>query len=80
MSLTRGDLETMADDAADEIARLTTKVVRLTNELAELRQAVWDACIALGFDSDGDATPGALVSPPLGELLLEVVGDAMGWH
>jgi predicted nucleic acid-binding Zn-ribbon protein len=34
------DAETMADDAADEIARLTTKVVRLTNELAEARAEV----------------------------------------
>jgi len=38
-------------------------------ELAELRQAVWEARAILGFDNDGDPTPDALTFPTLAVLV-----------
>ena len=39
------------------------------DQLAELRQAVWDAYGVLGFDQDGDATPDHLAYPALPDFV-----------
>lgn len=58
------------DDPAGALAALV-ECVRKAAELAELRQAVWDAYGILGFDQDGDTTPDHLVAPPLPVFLRE---------
>jgi len=50
-------------------------VLAAVAELAELRQAVWDAYGILGFDQDGDDTPDALAHPPLADFLREFATD-----
>lgn len=40
-----------------------------------LKQALWDIYAALGFDTEGDPTPAALVHPPLEVLVLEAAQD-----
>ena len=39
-------------------------------EIERLRQGIWDACIALGMDTDGNDTPRHLVYPPLADLIV----------
>lgn len=41
------------------MARMLT---RSADEVARLRQGIWDACTILGMDTDGDTTPAALTS------------------
>jgi len=54
----------MSDDTPIPPERKSPEV-----QLAELRQAVWDAYGILGFDQDGDKTPDHLVYPPLPDFL-----------
>lgn len=68
------------DAADDEILRLNDDL-RATEDAAEiaeeevkrLRQGIWEAYAALGFDTDGQATPEALVS----DIVALIVNAAM---
>lgn len=42
----------------------------VADEIERLRQGIWDACIALGMDTDGNDTPRHLVFPPLADLIV----------
>lgn len=43
----------------------------LKAEVERLRQGIWDACIILGKDHDGNDSPRHLVSPHLADLIVE---------
>lgn len=55
--------------------RLGAEAVTDSDEIAPLRQAIWDAYGILGFDRDGDPTPDALVYPSLGDLIRQAATE-----
>lgn len=42
-----------------------------STEIERLRQGIWQACIALGMDTDGNDTPRHLTYPHLADLIVE---------
>lgn len=65
----RESLQSVVDRQADDITRLTDDLNAMEDaaheaeaEVKRLRQGIWDAYAELGFDTDGSATPDALVS------------------
>jgi hypothetical protein len=56
-------------DNADEVTRLRAEVERVRernqaawDEIRKVRQGLWDTWEALGYDTDGDTGPGALIA------------------
>ena len=45
-----------------ELTQALAEIARLTAERDALAQGIWDARAALGFDNDGDRTPGASIA------------------
>lgn len=60
-------------------AEFTKHAVTL-GELAEVKQAAWDAYKILGFDTDGDETPHALTYPPFPEFVRQFATEARRDH
>lgn len=56
-------------DADEDDPAMDTEIA-LLDEIERLRQGIWDACIALGMDTDGNDTPRHLVYPPLADLIV----------
>lgn len=53
-------------------------IEKLRAECVRLRQGLWDCYAAMGADTDGDATPDALVFPHLSRLVLSAAKELMG--
>lgn len=49
---------------------MVERISELEAENERLRQSIWDACIALGMDSDGNDTPRHLVFPSVADLIV----------
>lgn len=47
----------------------------LNTEVLRLRQGLWDIYATLGFDTDGDPTPRALVYPDIVTLVLDAAKE-----
>lgn len=44
---------------------------RAADEIERLRQGIWDACLVLGMDGDGNDSPRHRVYPHLADLIVE---------
>ena len=72
------------DDIAKQLLEIDTPLTKtagvliqkISKELKESRQALWDIYGILGFDTDGDKTPDALKYPPLTELVVNAAKES----
>ena len=72
----RGIRELLADSHFDQVGVLANDDARaLVAEVLRLRQAIWDAYGALGFDQDGLSTPPGGTSTDLAELIVSAAKE-----
>lgn len=63
--------ENIIRQAEREQAEARAELDALRDEIKRLRQGIWDACLILGMDGDGNDSPRHLVYPHLADLIIE---------